>query len=119
MGYQYFLYSGPYPDYQWWMGFNASFIMSSWICLQPLISRISHRMRIYRCAGGYMKEFADDRPYLYDHFHYSDVHSCTPNYRGRKYCLRHGEYRSYRDRGWGMRISFLLCLFMLLFHQQY
>ncbi|KAK1788846.1 hypothetical protein P4O66_014840, partial [Electrophorus voltai] len=23
MGYQYFLYSGPYPDYQWWMGFNA------------------------------------------------------------------------------------------------
>ena len=55
-------------------------------------------------------EFTDDCPSLYDRFHHIDVHSCNvleghwlfyehPNYRGRQYLLRPGEYRRFNQ--WG------------------
>ncbi|XP_069790570.1 gamma-crystallin S-1-like isoform X1 [Narcine bancroftii] len=107
-GYQYVLSRGEYPDYQRWMGFND--------CVRSCRSfphvRGSYRMRIYERPdfGGQMMEFMDDSPSVYDRFRNRDIHSCRvtdgywifyeqPNYRGRQYFLRPGEYRRYSD--WG------------------
>nr|XP_046224650.1 gamma-crystallin S-1-like [Oncorhynchus gorbuscha] len=108
MGYQYFLRRGEYPDYQRWMGFNDC-VKS---CRMIPQNQGAHKMRIYERSdfGGQMLEFADDLPSLYDRFQYDDIHSCNvmegywlfyehPNYRGRQYLLRPGEYRRYSD--WG------------------
>ncbi|XP_015202891.1 gamma-crystallin S-1-like [Lepisosteus oculatus] len=108
MGYQYILNRGEYPDYQRWMGYNDC-IRS---CRMFPHYRGSYRMRIYEKAdfGGQMMEFMDDCPNVYDRFHYRDIYSCNvtegywifyehPNYRGRQYFLRPGEYRRYSD--WG------------------
>ncbi|GCC27576.1 hypothetical protein chiPu_0006001 [Chiloscyllium punctatum] len=72
----------------------------------------SYRMKIYERPdfGGQMMEFMDDCPSVYDRFRYRDIHSCHvmdgywifyehPNYRGRQYFMRPGEYRRYSD--WG------------------
>ncbi|XP_059821938.1 gamma-crystallin S-1-like [Hypanus sabinus] len=109
MGYQYVLSRGEYPDYQRWMGFKD--------CVKscrsfPSYQGGTYRMRIYERPdfGGQMMEFMDDCPSLYDRFCYRDIHSCQvmdgywiyyehPNYRGRQYFLRPGEYRRYSD--WG------------------
>ncbi|XP_060684121.1 gamma-crystallin S-1-like [Hemiscyllium ocellatum] len=109
MGYQYVLTRGEYPDYQRWMGFND--------CVRscrsyPQYRGGSYRMRIYERPdfGGQMMEFMDDCPSVYDRFRYRDIHSCHvmdgywtfyehPNYRGRQYFMRPGEYRRYSD--WG------------------
>ncbi|XP_072115852.1 gamma-crystallin S-1-like [Mobula birostris] len=109
MGYQYVLSRGEYPEYQRWMGFND--------CIKscrsyPPYRGSTYRMKIYERPdfGGQMMEFMDDCPSVYDHFRYRDVHSCQvmegywifyehPNYRGRQYFLRPGEYRRYSD--WG------------------
>uniref|UniRef100_A0A8C5QS80 Beta/gamma crystallin 'Greek key' domain-containing protein n=1 Tax=Leptobrachium leishanense TaxID=445787 RepID=A0A8C5QS80_9ANUR len=59
---------------------------------------------------GQMMEFTDDCPNVYERFRYNDIHSShvhdgywmfyeEPNYRGRQYYLRPGEYRRYSD--WG------------------
>lgn len=69
-------------------------------------------MRIYEHAdfGGQMMEVTDDCPSVHDHFLYNDIHSCSvldgywlfyehPNYIGRQFLLRPGEYRRYSD--WG------------------
>nr|AIW06991.1 crystallin crygmxb [Astyanax mexicanus] len=107
-GYQYFLRRGEYPDYQRWMGFNDC-VRS---CRMIPQHQGSHRMRTYEHSdfGGQMMEFTEDCPSLYDRFHYNDIQSCNvldgywlfyehPNYRGRQYLLRPGEYRRYSD--WG------------------
>uniref|UniRef100_A0A8C4RUA0 Beta/gamma crystallin 'Greek key' domain-containing protein n=1 Tax=Erpetoichthys calabaricus TaxID=27687 RepID=A0A8C4RUA0_ERPCA len=69
-------------------------------------------LRIYERPdfGGQMMEFTDDCPNVYDRFRYNDIFSCNvmegywifyeqPNYRGRQYFLRPGEYRRFSD--WG------------------
>ena len=60
--------------------------------------------------AGQMMELNEDCPSVQDRFRMSDVNSCSvmdghwlmyeqPNYRGRQYYLRPGEYRKYND--WG------------------
>lgn len=57
-----------------------------------------------------MQEISDDCPNVQDRLRMSDINSCNvldghwllydqPNYRGRTYYLRPGEYRRYSD--WG------------------
>ncbi|XP_051897386.1 gamma-crystallin S-1-like [Pristis pectinata] len=109
MGYQYVLSRGDYPDYQRWMGFNDSIGSCR---SYPSYRGGTYRMRIYERPdfGGQMMEFMDDCPSVYDRFRYHDIHSCQvmdgywifyehPNYRGRQYFMRRGEYRRYSD--WG------------------
>ncbi|XP_033880732.1 gamma-crystallin S-1-like isoform X1 [Acipenser ruthenus] len=108
MGYQYTLNRGEYPDYQRWMGYNDC-IRS---CRMFPHYRGNYRMRIYERPdfGGQMMEFMDDCPNVYDRFRYRDINSCNvmegywtfyeqPNYRGRQYFMRPGEYRRFSD--WG------------------
>ncbi|XP_042192168.1 gamma-crystallin M2-like [Callorhinchus milii] len=109
MGYQYVLTKGEYPDYHHWMGSN-SFIGS---CrMHGGFQGDSYRMRVYERPnfGGQMMEFMDNCPSMYDQFHYRNIHSCNvmngywtfyehPNYMGRQYFLRPGQYRRFSD--WG------------------
>ncbi|XP_071384525.1 crystallin, gamma MX, like 2 [Centroberyx affinis] len=108
MGYQYILGQGEYPDYNCWMGFNNC-VRS---CQMYPPYRGSYRMRIFNRPDmmGNMMEFMDDCPNVYERFHYRDIFSCNimegywifyehPNYRGRQYFLRPGEYRACGD--WG------------------
>ncbi|XP_041434414.1 gamma-crystallin-1 [Xenopus laevis] len=72
----------------------------------------SFRMKIYERDDfrGQMMEFTEDCPNVYERFNFQDINSCQvldgywifyeePNYRGRQYYLRPGEYRRYND--WG------------------
>ena len=72
----------------------------------------SHRLRLYEREDyrGQMAEITEDCSSLQDRFHFSEIHSLNvlegswvlyelPNYRGRQYLLRPGEYRSCHD--WG------------------
>ncbi|XP_069841398.1 gamma-crystallin-1-like isoform X2 [Dendropsophus ebraccatus] len=106
-GHQYYLHRGEYPDFQQWMGYNDSIRSCRMI---PQVS--SFRVRVYDKEDfrGQMMEFSDDCPHVYERFHLNDIHSCQvqdghwifyeePNYRGRQYYLRPGEYRRYSD--WG------------------
>ncbi|CAG5905716.1 unnamed protein product [Menidia menidia] len=108
MGYQYILGPGEYPDYHHWMGFNNC--IRSCQMFPPY--RGSYRMRIYNRPEmmGHTMEFMDDCPNVYERFRYRDIFSCNimegfwifyehPNYRGRQYFLRPGEYRACGD--WG------------------
>ncbi|XP_035533938.1 gamma-crystallin S-1-like [Morone saxatilis] len=108
MGYQYFLRRGDYPDYQRWMGFNDC-VRS---CRMIPVHQGSHKMMIYERPefGGQMMELTDDCPSLHERFHWNDIYSCNvmdgywifyehPNYRGRQYLMRPGEYRRFND--WG------------------
>eukprot|EP00062_Callorhinchus_milii_P014736 gi/632964224/ref/XP_007898296.1/ PREDICTED: beta-crystallin S-1-like [Callorhinchus milii] len=113
MGYQYVLTRGEYPDYQRWMGYNDSIRSCR---TYPYYRGGSYKMRVYERPefGGQMMEFMDDCPSVYDRFHYRDIHSCNvmdgywtmydqPNYRGRQYFMRPGEYRRFSD--WGSSSS--------------
>uniref|UniRef100_A0A8C1GTL8 Si:dkey-57a22.15 n=1 Tax=Cyprinus carpio TaxID=7962 RepID=A0A8C1GTL8_CYPCA len=106
MGHQYFMKRGEYSDCQRWMGFSSC-IRS---CRLIPMYRGPYRLRIYEKAdyGGHMMEFTDDCPCVSDRFHHRHVYSCNvmngywifyeyPNYRGRQYFLKSGEYRRYRD----------------------
>ncbi|CAG5865177.1 unnamed protein product [Menidia menidia] len=106
MGHQYFMRRGEYADYQRWMGFSSC-IRS---CRMIPAYRGSYRLRIYEKPdfSGHMMEFLDDCPCVSDRFHHRHVYSCNvmsgywvfyeyPNFRGRQYFLRAGEYRRYRD----------------------
>ncbi|KAJ1186771.1 hypothetical protein NDU88_003552 [Pleurodeles waltl] len=107
-GHQYYLRRGEYPNYQQWMGYNDS-IRS---CRRIPEYHGTFRIRLYEKSdfGGKMMEFNDDCPNVYDRFHLNDIDSCNvqdghwifyeePNYRGRQYYLRPGQYRRYTD--WG------------------
>ncbi|XP_041433560.1 gamma-crystallin-5 isoform X1 [Xenopus laevis] len=107
-GHQYYLWKGEYPDFQRWMGFNDS-IRS---CRMSPYHQGQYKMRIYERGDfqGQNMEFFEDCPNTYDRFRFRDIHSCNvfdgnwmfyeePNYRGRQYYLRPGEYRRYSD--WG------------------
>ncbi|XP_066544087.1 gamma-crystallin M2-like [Amia ocellicauda] len=108
-GYQYVLTRGEYPEYQRWMGFNDCIRSCRMI---PDHHSTSYRMRVYERENfsGQMMEFMDDCPSVYDRFRFRDIHSCNvmdgywtlyehPNYRGRQYFMRPGEYRKFSD--WG------------------
>ncbi|XP_077334288.1 gamma-crystallin-3-like [Lithobates pipiens] len=107
-GHQYFLHRGDYPDFQQWMGYNDS-IKS---CRLSPQHEGSFSIRIYEREDfrGQMMEFTEDCPHVNERFRYNDIHSVhvqdgywmfyeEPNYKGRQYYLRPGEYRRYSD--WG------------------
>uniref|UniRef100_A0A8C5WKQ4 Beta/gamma crystallin 'Greek key' domain-containing protein n=1 Tax=Leptobrachium leishanense TaxID=445787 RepID=A0A8C5WKQ4_9ANUR len=109
-GHQYYLSRGEYPDFQKWMGYNDS-VRSCRI--SPQVNNINFKIRIKVHKDdfqGHTMDFTEDCPNVYERFHYNDIHSChvhdgywmfyeEPNYRGRQYYLRPGEYRRYSD--WG------------------
>ncbi|XP_069470050.1 gamma-crystallin-1-like [Ambystoma mexicanum] len=107
-GFQYILRMGEYRDYHRWMGHNDS-IRS---CRVIPEHKGNFKIKVYEKGdfGGQTMDFTDDCPNVYDRFHFNDIHSCNvqdghwifyeePNYRGRQYYLRPGEYRRYSD--WG------------------
>lgn len=72
----------------------------------------THKMRIFEHSdfGGKTMELTDCCPSLYDYLHNNNINSCQvmegywvfyehPNYKGRQYLLRPGEYR--RSSEWG------------------
>lgn len=74
--------------------------------------RGNYKIRLYERPdmSGQMQEVSDDCPNVQDRLRMSDINSCNvvdghwllydqPNYRGRTYYLRPGEYRRYSD--WG------------------
>ncbi|KAM3585016.1 uncharacterized protein V6R79_005022 [Siganus canaliculatus] len=108
-GYQYFLKKGEYSDYQRWMGFNDCVRSCRMV---PSLQQSSHRLMMYERPEfrGQMMELADDCPSLYERFRTTDIHSCNvmgghwifyehPQYRGRQYLMRPGEYRRFNE--WG------------------
>ncbi|KAM9301992.1 gamma-crystallin-3-like [Gastrophryne carolinensis] len=107
-GHQYFLHRGDYPNFQQWMGYNDS-IRS---CRLSPQHQGSFRIRIYEREDfrGQMMEFTEDCPNVHERFRYNDIYSVDvqdgywmfyeePNYRGRQYYFRPGQYRRYSD--WG------------------
>ncbi|XP_046887522.1 gamma-crystallin 1-like isoform X2 [Hypomesus transpacificus] len=107
-GYQYFLRSGEYSDYQLWMGFNDC-VRS---CRDIPMHQGPHRMKVFEHAEfeGQMMELTDDCPYLSERFQYNDVYSCNvmdghwifyehPYYRGCQYLISPGDYRRFHE--WG------------------
>ncbi|XP_036885740.1 gamma-crystallin D isoform X2 [Sturnira hondurensis] len=109
-GHQYFLRRGDYPDYQQWMGLSDS--VRSCRLIPHMGQAGSHRIRLYEREDyrGQMVEFTEDCSSLQDRFHSNEIYSLhvlegswvlyeMPNYRGRQYLLRPGDYRTYQD--WG------------------
>ncbi|XP_040297415.1 gamma-crystallin 1-like [Bufo bufo] len=107
-GHQYFLRKGEYPDFHQWLGYNDS-IRS---CRLTPQHQGPFRLKVYEKEDfkGQMMEFTEECPDVHEQFHYNDLYSCQvldgywmfyeePNYKGRQYYLRPGEYRRYRD--WG------------------
>lgn len=85
-------------------------------CLFRQQYRGAYRMRIYNRPemSGHMMEFMDDCPNVYERFRHRDIFSSNvmegywvfyehPNYRGRQYFLRPGEYNKHSD--WGSMSS--------------
>ncbi|XP_003776112.3 gamma-crystallin A, partial [Pongo abelii] len=106
-GHQYFLRRGKYPDYQHWMGLSDS-VQSCRVI--PHTS--SHKLRLYERDDyrGLMSELTDDCACVPELFRLPEIYSLhvlegcwvlyeMPNYRGRQYLLRPGDYRRYHD--WG------------------
>ncbi|XP_069019877.1 gamma-crystallin M2-like isoform X1 [Embiotoca jacksoni] len=108
LGHQYFLRRGEYSDNQRMIGINDC-IRS---CRMIPMHRGSYKIRLYERPdmSGQMQEVSDDCPNVQDRLRMSDINSSNvvdghwlmydqPNYRGRSYYLRPGEYRRYSD--WG------------------
>ncbi|XP_017552741.1 gamma-crystallin M2-like [Pygocentrus nattereri] len=112
MGNQYFMRRGEYADYMSMWGFN------NWIrsCRMIPMHRGSYRIRIYERENfmGQMYEMSDDCESFMDRYQWSNgCMSChvmdghwlmyeQPNYRGRMWYFRPGEYRSFREMMSGM-----------------
>ncbi|CAL8301300.1 unnamed protein product [Lota lota] len=107
-GYQYMLNKGDYPDYQRWAGFNDC-IRS---CRMVPSYCGNYKIKVFERSDflGQNMELMEDCPNLLERFHTRDISSLNvmegywmlyehPNYRGRQYFLRPGEYRRYSD--WG------------------
>ncbi|XP_069841365.1 gamma-crystallin E-like [Dendropsophus ebraccatus] len=105
-GQQYFLKRGEYPDIQLWSGLSDS-IRSCRLIPQHNYFRIRvYERKDYR---GQMMEFTEDCPHVNEEFNRHDINSCKvagvwiffelPNFRGRQFLLRAGEYNSFTD--WG------------------
>ncbi|XP_016093216.1 gamma-crystallin M2-like isoform X2 [Sinocyclocheilus grahami] len=111
MGNQYFFRRGDYADYM------SMFGMSNCIrsCRMIPMHRGSYRMRIYERENfmGQMHEMMDDCDNCMDRYRMPHCQSChvmdgnwlmyeQPQYRGRMWHFRPGEYRSFSNMG-GMR----------------
>ncbi|XP_067106972.1 gamma-crystallin S-1-like isoform X1 [Osmerus mordax] len=115
-GHQYFLSRGEYTDYHCWMAVNDCISSCRVI---PMMSSASNEkdsgsfnIRLYERLefGGQMMDLADDCPSVMDRFHMNDIFSCNvtkgnwlfyehPDYRGRMYLIRPGEYKRFSE--WG------------------
>uniref|UniRef100_A0A8C8SXD7 Beta/gamma crystallin 'Greek key' domain-containing protein n=1 Tax=Pelusios castaneus TaxID=367368 RepID=A0A8C8SXD7_9SAUR len=110
-GQQFFVKRGEYPDIQS-HGFSTS--IKSCRMIPPVSLAQGHRtqIKIYEKEDhrGNMAEFTEDSSQVMEQFRAHEMQSCTvqegywilyelPNYRGRQYLLRPGEYRRYSD--WG------------------
>ncbi|XP_035532551.1 gamma-crystallin S-1 isoform X2 [Morone saxatilis] len=108
-GNQYYLRRGEYPDFHHWMGVTECVSSCRLIPQAGLFS-----MRLYERIefGGQMMDLVDDCPSVMDRFHINDIFSCNvtsgnwlfyehPNYRGRMYLIRPGEYKRFSE--WGGR----------------
>ncbi|KAM5151850.1 gamma-crystallin M1-1-like [Mantella aurantiaca] len=114
MGHQYFLKRGEYPDYQQWQGLNDS--IRSCRLLSQQLGIGMNKIRVYErgdCKGE-MMEFLEDCPNVYDRFCSHEINSCKvldgywifyelPNYKGKQYLLRPGEYKRFTD--WGSQTA--------------
>ncbi|KAL3969349.1 ligand-dependent nuclear receptor-interacting factor 1 [Sarotherodon galilaeus] len=109
-GNQYYLKRGEYPDFHHWMGVNESVSSCRYIPTEPG----TFNMRLYERIefGGQVMDLVDDCPSVMDRFHVNDIFSCNvkngnwlfyehPNYRGRMYLIRPGEYKRFSE--WGGR----------------
>ncbi|XP_064826331.1 gamma-crystallin M2-like isoform X1 [Oncorhynchus masou masou] len=113
-GYQYVLTRGEFPEYQRWMGYSDT--VRSCRTFSYVSSREAsgspYRMRIYERPDfqGQMMEFGEDCDSVQDRFRSRDIYSANvmdgywtlyehPNYRGRQYFMRPGEYRKFSE--WG------------------
>ncbi|XP_077359866.1 gamma-crystallin M2-like isoform X1 [Festucalex cinctus] len=107
-GYQYVVGPGDYPDFGSWMGFNDR--IRSCQMFPPY--RGSYKLKLFSRPdmSGQATEVSDDCPDVYSHLGLHDVYSCDvaegfwvlyehPDYRGRQFFLRPGEYRACGD--WG------------------
>ncbi|XP_015807770.2 gamma-crystallin M3 [Nothobranchius furzeri] len=105
-GQQSLLTRGEYPEYQNTIGFRGC-IKS---CRFVPAHRGPFRMRIYEKSNfeGRMQELTEDCDSIQDSYNMSDLQSCDvmnghwlmfeqPNYKGRMFYLRPGEYRNLRD----------------------
>ncbi|XP_017276577.1 gamma-crystallin M2-like isoform X1 [Kryptolebias marmoratus] len=106
-GNQYYLRTGEYPDLHQWIDSVSS---CRHICTDPG----SFNMRLYERIefGGQMMDLMEDCPSVVDLFHRTDIFSCNvmngswlfyehPNYHGRMYLVRPGEYKRFSE--WGGR----------------
>nr|XP_019961390.1 PREDICTED: gamma-crystallin M2-like isoform X1 [Paralichthys olivaceus] len=109
-GNQYYLRRGEYPDFHHWMGVSDAVSSCRLILMEPG----SFNLRLYQRLefGGQMMDLVDDCPSVMDRFHTNDIFSCNvtngnwlfyehPNYRGRMYLIRPGEYKRFSE--WGGR----------------
>uniref|UniRef100_A0A672HQ55 Gamma-crystallin M2-like n=1 Tax=Salarias fasciatus TaxID=181472 RepID=A0A672HQ55_SALFA len=110
-GSQFYLRRGEYPDFQQWTGEDES------VCSCRLVPTPgSFNMRLYERIefGGEVMDLVDDCPSVMDRFHINDIFSCNvtdghwlfyehPDYRGRMYLIRPGEYKRFSE--WGGRTA--------------
>ncbi|XP_034059546.1 gamma-crystallin S-1-like [Gymnodraco acuticeps] len=106
MGTQFYMKRGEYSDYMGMTGMNDC-VRS---CRMIPMHNGSYKMRLYEHfnMGGQMMELTDNCPNLNERFHMSNVNSCNvmdghwlmyeqPNYRGRHYYMRPGQYKSFNE----------------------
>ncbi|XP_034549024.1 gamma-crystallin M2-like isoform X1 [Notolabrus celidotus] len=109
-GNQYFLKKGEYQDFQHWTGACDSVGSCHHICTGQQADSFNVRLYERTEFGGQMMDLIDDCPSVMDRFHINDIFSCNvsngnwlfyerPNYGGRMYLIRPGEYKRFSE--WG------------------